>query len=180
MEKKKNNLIVMVFMVIIILILLILFILFANGKLIFTDDSSKEINDSGMQDEAKKDYNDFIGTWRNIDTLDELTIKSITDEEIIFTWFVHKTASIDNDTTISFENGKGIFYFQGYDDKNYDNIETEEEKYMRKATIELADNGVNVIVEDVTSIDSNYKLLDDFGGSVYIIEGTYTHSEKYK
>ena len=58
--------------------------------------------------------------------------------------------------------------------------QTEDEKYIRKATIELADDGVNVIVEDVTSIDPNYKVLDNFAGSVYITEGTYTHPDKYK
>ena len=110
----------------------------------------------------------------------EITIKDITDKKITFTWFVYRLAGIDDDLTIDFFNGKGIFYYQGYDDKNFDGIETEDEKYIRKATITVDKNGVTVKVEDVTSIDNNFVVIDDsiFAGQVYVEKGTYTHPTK--
>ena len=188
MEKKNNNGIVIILMGIIIIILSVLCVLFATDKLVFKSENDASVNtekqnsdsEESKTEEEKKDYSNFIGTWRNDQTQNEITIKNVTDNEITFTWFLYRLAGIDDDTTISFKNGKGIFFYQGYDDKNFDEKQTEDEKYIRKATIELTDNGVNVIVEDVNQIDTNYKLLDNFSGSVYVKAGTYTHTNKYK
>ena len=193
MEKKENNVLVVVLMGIIIVIFLVLCILFATGKLMFNSgdrektnvnekdnttvvekDNGEDKQDSSTKEE--KNYDSFIGKWRNEETNDEITIKSLTNNEITFTWAVYRLASID-DATIPFKDGEAIFYYQGYNDKNYDNKNTEDEKYIRRATIELVDSGVNVIVEDVSSIDSAYKLLN-FDGSEYIKSGTYTHPSK--
>lgn len=174
MEKKNGKWMIIV-------ILLGLCVLFVVGKLVFYNENNKnsEFNETNIT-ESRKDYTDFIGSWHNVETQNEITIKNITNNEITFTWFLYRLAVIDEDTTIAFLNGKGIFYFEGYDDKNYDGKQTEDEKYIRKATIELTDDGVNVVVENVTSIDNNYKVLDNFSGSVYIESGTYTHPDKYK
>lgn len=189
MEKKNNNLVI-ILMGVIIVILAVLCILFAtdtitlntkdnevsNSNNTITEDNNK--NDE--QPQEKKDYSRYIGSWHNDETQNEITIKNITDNEITFTWFLYRLAGIDDDTTIAFNNGEAIFYYQGYDDKNFDSKQTEDEKYIRKATIKLLDNSVDVVVEDVNSIDSNYKILDNFAGSVYIKAGTYTHSNKYR
>ncbi len=124
-----------------------------------------------------KNYNSYIGTWGDSDTNNEITIKNVTNNSITFTWFLYRLTGIDDDTTINFSNGKAIFYFEGYDDKNFDSKFTEDEKYMRKATIMLDENGVNVDVEEVKSIDNNYPVLDE-PSLVYITPGLYSHSEK--
>lgn len=191
MQKKNSNGIIIVLMGIIIVILSVLCVLFATDKIVLNSANNKNYNteeknnnnsktQNDNQEETKKDYSNFIGTWRNDQTQDEIIIKNITDNEITFTWFLYRLGGIDEDTTISFKDGKGVFFYQGYDDKNFDGNETEDEKYIRKATLELSDSGVNVIVEDANQIDTNYKVLDNFYGSVHIKAGTYTHTSKYK
>lgn len=193
MEKKNNGILVGILIGIIIMILVFIG-LFATGTIGFktstttdneqtsenseTNNNTPDEQNSSVQEEIKKNYEYFVGKWENNKTLNNIEIKKVTDNEITFTWFLYRLAGIDDDTTISFENGKGIFYYQGYDDKNFDSKQTEDEKFIRKATIVLADDGVNVIIEDVNSIDSNYKVLDNFAGSVYVKAGTYTHPTK--
>ncbi len=126
---------------------------------------------------TEKGYNDYIGTWYNSNTQNEITIKKVTNNTITFTWFLYRLTGIDDDTTLSFSNGEAIFYFEGYDDKNYDSKYTEDEKYIRKATIKLVENGINVNVEDVKTIDRNYTVLND-PSFVYITEGLYSHPTK--
>lgn len=142
-------------------------------------DTNFEIINNNQKEEKSK-YSSFIGTWSNEQTLNEITIKNVTDNEITFTWFLYRLGGIDNNTTIPFKDGKGIFYYQFYDDKNYDGKQTEDEKHIRKATIELTNNGVNVIVKDVNQIDENYVLLDDydFNGAIYCEPGIYAHTNK--
>ena len=195
MKKKSSNRIIIVLMGIIIIILSVLCVLFATEKLEFKSESNlnattkekntnskTEKNDSKEQKdnqvEGKKNYSNYIGTWRDNETQDEITIKNITDNEITFTWSLYRLISID-DAKVPFKDGKGIFFFQGYDDKNYDDNDKEDEKYMRKATIDLTNDGVNVIVEDVNKIDANSKILDIDGyGAVHIKAGTYTYKSK--
>lgn len=127
----------------------------------------------------ERDYKDFIGTWENSETLNEITIKNVTNNSITFTWFLYRLAGIDDDTTLNFTNGKATFYFEGYDDKNFDSIHSEDEKYIRKATIKLDENGVSVNVEEVEALDPNYPVLEP-AGFVYVKEGIYTHPSKIK
>ena len=130
------------------------------------------------KEEEKKSYENYVGTWYNKETQDEISIKNVTDNEITFSWFIYRIASIDNDTTISFKDGKGIFYFEGHSDKNFDGKLTEDENFIKKTTIDLTNNGVNVIVEDVTSADSNYTLLNKSDAFNNIETKTYNHPEK--
>ena len=72
----------------------------------------------------------------------------------------------------------------GYQDNNFDGENTSNEKFIRKATIELKNNEINLIVEDVPSVDNNYKIIDtltgehNFSGAYYLSAGTYTFSSK--
>ena len=186
MEKERNNKGLIAALLVIIILLATLCVLFATGKI--TLNNQNNINDesannnSGTQDNSSQinetNYDNFIGKWTNSTTKNEKTIKNITNNEITFTWFLYRLAGIDDGTTIPFEDGKAVFYYQGYYDSNYDDKLSEDEKYIRKATIELNNNGVNVTVEDVDSIPSSYKALDNFDGCWFITAGTYTHPEK--
>ena len=193
MEKKNNSGMLAGILIGIIIMLLVVGGLFVTGIIGFktnttTDNGQTSENNQGnntisetqnsnIQEKTKKNFDSFIGTWENEKTLNNIEIKKITDNEITFTWFLYRLTGIDDDTTISFDNGRGIFYFKGYEDKNFDSKETEDEKYIRKATIVLTDNGVDVIVEDVSSIDNNYKVVDNFD-SVWVKAGTYSHPTK--
>ena len=180
MEKKSNSIIIL--MGIIIVLLSILCVLFATDTIVLKSENNTNIEENNnsetnnTQEEVKKDYSKYIGTWHNDQTQNEITIKKVTDNEITFTWFLYRIGGIDEDTTISFKDGKAIFFYQGYQDKNFDGNETEDEKYIRKATIELTD----VAVKDVNEIDANYEPLDNFLGSEHIKEDTYTHPNKIK
>lgn len=142
-----------------------------------TNNSSTNSSESSNTQVKKKNYDSYVGTWYNSTTQNEITIKSVTNNSITFTWFLYRLTGIDDDTTINFSNGEAIFYFEGYDDKNFDSKNTEDEKYIRKATIKLDENGVNVNVEDVKSLDNNYLVLDE-PSLVYITKGLYSHPEK--
>ena len=148
--------------------------------------NSKEINNSNSSSSRteraqtkERNYKDYIGTWYNSNTQNEITIKNVTDNTITFTWFLYRLAGIDDDTTIGLTDGKAIFYFKGYDDKNFDSKYSEDEKYIRKATITLDENGVSVDVIEVESIDQRYTVIEQ-SDLVYVTEGIYTHPIKRK
>lgn len=193
MENERNNNGVLIGLLLgVIISLLIVLVLFVSGTISLKSntnsnnttsentkvDTNTSDNVIDSNDTSTKDYSSFIGTWTNNETNNTITIKNITSNKITFTWFLYRLAGIDDDTTISFKDGKAVFYYQGYDDKNYDGKQTEDEKFMRKATIELASDGVNVIIEDVKSIDTSYDVLNNFSGSVYVKSGTYTHQNR--
>lgn len=68
----------------------------------------------------------------------------------------------------------------GYDDKNFDGKDTDDEKFIRKATLELTKDGIYITIEDVNKVDDNYVVLDQytFSGSVYVTPGDYVHNKK--
>ena len=201
MENKKSNGALVGFLVVIIVILSVLCILFATGtlKLDKKSNSNSNTEESNKKSEVtsnitsnqtsnvtsnepksntvsnttsntvtkKLKLSDYVGDWTNKNTQNVFTVKKVSDSEISFTWFLYRTANIE-DKTIKLKDGKGIFFME------YGN------KKFKKATIVLTDNGVNVVVEDVKSADSNYKLISDEGGFEYITAGTYTHESKTK
>jgi hypothetical protein len=201
MENKKSNGALVGFLVVIIAILSVLCILFATGtlKLDKKSNSNSNTEESNKKSEVtsnitsnqisnvtsnepksntvsnttsntvtkKLKLSDYVGDWTNKNTQNVFTVKKVSDSEISFTWFLYRTANIE-DKTIKLKDGKGIFFME------YGN------KKFKKATIVLTDNGVNVVVEDVKSADSNYKLISDEGGFEYITAGTYKHESKTK
>lgn len=174
----KNSKSLVIFLVAIIVVLSLLCVLFATDVIDFNKGQS---NNETNNNKNEVNYDEYIGTWKNNQTQNSITIKNISDDKITFTWFLYRLAGIDADTTIDFSNGKAIFYYEGTYDENYDGIITTDEKYMRKATIDLTGNGVTVIVEDVISIDEGFKVLselNDFGGADYVKSGIYTHQVK--
>ena len=185
MDRKGNsNVVIVLLVLIIILILGSLCVLFATGKISFNSENEVTSENNSSNDAHnnyqvnKTNYTNFIGKWYNDKTNNEITIKNVTDNEITFTWFLYRLAGIDDDVTLNFENGKAIFFFQGYHDDNYDDEITNDERFIRKATLELGENGVSVTVKDVDSFEPYYKVVDSFDGCWFITEGVYTHPIK--
>lgn len=187
---KKNNNIIILIMGIIIAILTILCILLATNTISFgnggSNDNLKNGNSENLIDDKNDvktadnsvDYSKYVGSWRNDETQNEITIKSISNNTIVFNWFLYRLAGIDEDVSLPLNQNKATFYYQGYEDKNNDGKESDDEKYIRKATIQLNDSSVDVIVEDVDDLNSNYDVSAQFDGASLVKAGTYTHPDK--
>ena len=183
---KKNN-IILCLLGIVVVLLIVLGIAVGTGKLVLTkNDQNIEEKDISHTNQSTSDateetidinYNDFVGIWRNDVTQNEFEIHSVDEDELFFTWALYRLTVLEN-KKIPIQNGEAIFYFQGYDDLNYDSVHTEDEKFIRKATIELTDYGVDVIVEDVNQVNDKYPFFKDYDEGVYIKAGTYTHNNK--
>ena len=124
----------------------------------------------------EKDYSKYLGMWSNNEG--EFEVKNVSGNQITFTWFLYRLTSVD-DTTLEFVDGKAEFYYEGYNDSNFDGKYTDDEKFMRKATIELKDYSIVAVVKEVSSIDKSAKLLE-FGGSVYLEPGSYVYEKGNK
>ena len=176
--KKKNSIIGLI----ILLIVISLFGFLLLNKLVLTSNSSNKTNSKENTTEQTNkntvkeviDYSGFIGRWNNLVTQNEFIISNITDKQITFTWVLYRLTSFD-DVTILFENGKGVFYFKGVE---HDYKEDKDIPFLRKATIVLVDNGVDVLVEDVDKIDNDYPLLENDDSWSFVKPGTYDHFNK--
>lgn len=128
---------------------------------------------------SKTDYSKYFGTWT--DGENEFTVRNIGNDLITFTWFIYRTASID-DVTLPFKDNKAVFYYHGYDDKNFNSKNEDDEFYCRKATVELKKNSISIKVENSTLEESNKNMsldkTDLFGGGVYIEPGQYNFTTK--
>ena len=134
--------------------------------------SNKEISND--------DYREYLGRWE--DGFGEVEIKNIGNGYITFSYGVIRLGGID-DATVPFNDGKGIFYFHGYSDSNFNNEQEDDEYYYRKGTIKLKDNSVVIDIEDVTHEELSKNLQLDksniMSGAVYLTpETTHTFREK--
>lgn len=148
------------------------------------DDSSDNtstiaINESKTET-SKTDYSKYFGTWSD-GSENEFTVRNIGNDLITFTWFVYRTASIE-DVTLPFKDNKAVFYYHGFDDKNFNSKNEDDEFYCRKATVELKENSISIKVENSTLAESNKNIsldkTDLFGGGVYIKPGQYNFTTK--
>lgn len=143
---------------------------------------SENINSNEKQGNEllKTDYSKYFGTWSDNNS-NEFTVKNIGNDLITFTWFIYRTASID-DVTLPFKDNKAVFYYHGYDDKNYNSKHEDDEFYCRKATVVLKENSIYIKVENSTLAESNENIsldkTDLFGGGVYIQPGEYNFTTK--
>ncbi len=136
--------------------------------------------ESNKTETLKTDYSKYFGTWSD-GTENEFTVKNIGNDLITFTWFIYRTASID-DVELPFKDNKAVFYYHGYDDKNFNSKDEDDEFYCRKATVELKENSISIKVENSTLAESNKNMsldkTDLFGGGVYIQPGQYDFTMK--
>ena len=120
-------------------------------------------------------YNKYIGTWVDENNSSELNVLTIGNNQLAFSWTIYRIAGIDN-VVVPMENNKAVFYYQGYDDKNYNSKQDEGEYYYRRATIQLNTESININIENITSSEYDITKARDFDGSVYVDEGTYTYN----
>ena len=139
------------------------------------DENKTSTSSSASTETSKNDYNKYLGTWVDNEN-NEFIVRNIGNDLITFTWSIYRIASID-DVTLPFKNNKAIFYYHGYDDKNYNDKNDDDEFYCRKATVELKDNSISIKVENSTLAESNENISQDktdlFGGGSYIQPGQY-------
>jgi len=137
-------------------------------------------SESSTSQSTKTDYSKYFGTWSDNNS-NEFIVKNIGNDLITFTWFIFRTASID-DVTLPFKDNKAVFYYHGYDDKNYNSKNEDDEFFCRKATVELKENSISIKVEKSTLDQSNENIsldkTDLFGGGVYIQPGEYNFTIK--
>lgn len=144
-------------------------------------DNSIISNEDSDYNTSIEDYRKYFGTWSD-EKGSEFTVENIGNNLITYTWFIYRTASMD-DVTVPFENNKAVFYYSGVDDLNYNSVIEENEHFYRKATIQLRENDIIVTVQDVTPEEhsNNLRLEKEFnGGGVYVKAGEYVYSKKLK
>ena len=174
--KKSNNIIGIIIILFIIAIFGVLLLRGVDNSSYQTNHQEDNITETPQKNVQKEtiDYSNFIGKWNNLVTQNEFIISAIGDNQITFTWSLYRLTSFDN-ITILFDNGNGVFYFKGLD---HDFVEDKDIPFLRKATIFLVDNGVDVFVEDVEKIDNDYPLLENNDSWAYVKTGTYDHFNK--
>ncbi len=142
--------------------------------------ATKVITNESKKETSKTDYAKYIGTWSD-GSENEFKVRNIGNDLITFTWFIYRTALIE-DVTVPFKDNKAVFYYHGYEDKNFNNKDEDNEFYCRKAIIELKKNNVSIKVENSTLEESNKNIsldkTDLFGGGVHIKPGQYTFTTK--
>ena len=137
--------------------------------------ATSDKNDNGLINNDADNYNKYIGTWVDENNSSELNVLTIGNNQLAFSWTIYRIAGIDN-VVVPMENNKAVFYYQGYDDKNYNSKQDEGEYYYRRATIQLNTESININIENITSSEYDITKARDFDGSVYVDEGTYTYN----
>lgn len=135
-----------------------------------------------IETSTKEDYSGYFGRWE--DDFGDFEIKDNGNGYATFSYGIIRLGTID-DATIPFSNGKGTFYFQGYDDSNFNSVEDEGEHFYRKGTIEFKNDAVVITIEDVEYAEMSKNLNLDksslIGGGVYMTEDTsHTFTKKTK
>lgn len=128
---------------------------------------------------SKDDYSEYLGMWE--DGFGDVEIKNVGNGYITFSYNIIRLGGID-EATVPFSNGKGIFYFHGYSDSNYNDVKEDNEYYYKKGTIELKDKTVVINIEDVTHEELNKNLELDksniMSGAIYVSGHTFTEKNK--
>jgi len=123
------------------------------------------------------DTQKYIGLWYDTDKHSELTISSIIKGTCLFSWSIYRLTGIDN-VTVSLENNKGSFYYQGYEDKNFNSMEDEGEHFYRKATISFDDDTITIKVENINKSDYDTTREITFDGKTFLTDSTFTYRIK--
>ena len=125
---------------------------------------------------SQKDYSKYLGSWSD-NNYNELIVKSIENNSITFDLSLYRITTI-HDITLPLEDDKAIFYYNGYDDKNFNEKHEDDEAYFRKATLQLSENSISIKIEDISSEESSKNKSLNFDGQVYVIPWQYNFSVK--
>ncbi|MBO4689085.1 MAG: hypothetical protein J5636_11310 [Clostridiales bacterium] len=127
------------------------------------------------------DYSLYNGRYSINEGSIELFLLADEDGENIevYLWF-YRTAELDP-VILPLNQNVTNFWYHGWDDRNYNGQVDPGETFYRKATIELQEYGVQLLIEE---LDGPRELETDvseyFGGGVYIRENTYFFSLQHK
>lgn len=129
-------------------------------------------------------YDKYVGTWSDGNN-NTFKVQTISNDYIGFSWFIYRAASIDG-VVLPLKNKQAVFYFEGYDDKNFNEINEKNEYYCREAIIQLKDSSILVKVEkssgcaSITVDNLDLDKSEQFGGGVYIEPSQFNFATKIK
>ena len=141
---------------------------------------NKDVSNSNT--EQKEDYSKYFGKWFDEDGGSEFSVDNIGNNLITFSWGIYRTLVIDY-VTVPIKDNEAVFYYQGYEDKNYNNKNDNDEHYCRKATIKLGENKIIVNIEDCDGEELSKNIQQDIsdlmgGSSAYIPRGDLVYYRK--
>lgn len=142
-----------------------------------TNDNTQNISSINLDNKENEGYNKYLGTWIDKNKNSELNVLSIANSYLSFSWTIYRIAGLDN-VVVPIKNNTAVFYFQGYDDKNYNSKQDNGEHYYRKATIKLENDTIVIKVENISDSEYDISQEKNFDGQVYITDGTYTYNIK--
>ena len=141
---------------------------------------NKDVSNSNT--EQKEDYSKYFGKWFDEDGESQFSVDNIGNNLITFSWGIYRTLVIDY-VTVPIKDNEAVFYYQGYEDKNYNNKNDNDEHYCRKATIKLGENKIIVNIEDCDGEELSKNIQQDIsdlmgGSSAYIPRGDLVYYRK--
>lgn len=138
-----------------------------------------DTNSNESYEENNKDYySKYFGAWKDYNNGEStLEVLNIGNNLFTFSWIQYRIARMDY-VTIPMKNNKAVFYYQGYNDKNYNAKQDDGEHYYRKATIQLNNDNIVMRIENISDLEYDIELERDFIGSEYIDEATYVYKIK--
>ena len=148
---------------------------FISNFEILNNNSINNKDVSSSKTEQKEDYSKYFGKWFDEDGESQFSVDNIGNNLITFSWGIYRTLVIDY-VTVPIKDNEAVFYYQGYEDKNYNNKNDNDEHYCRKATIKLGENKIIVNIEDCDGEELSKNIQQDIsylmgGSSAYIPRG---------
>ncbi len=142
-------------------------------------EENADTNNNENYEENNKDYySKYFGAWKDYNNGEStLEVLNIGNNLFTFSWIQYRIARMDY-VTIPMKNNKAVFYYQGYNDKNYNAKQDDGEHYYRKATIQLNNDNIVMRIENISDLEYDIELERDFIGSEYIDEATYVYKIK--
>lgn len=128
------------------------------------------------------DYSKYDGSYK---TEDETMYFSICApdwrNEVQISMWVYRTAELAQ-VKVPINGNVAVFYYKGYEDRNFNGRCDAGERFYRKGTIELLQYGVRLTIEecDASDIVPMLDVTNEFGGCQYIREQTVFFSLQYK
>ncbi len=128
------------------------------------------------------DYSKYAGTYKNEDDTFYFTICAPDwRNEVQISMWVYRTAELAQ-VKVPINGNVAVFYYKGYEDRNFNGRCDAGERFYRKGTIELLQYGVRLTIEecDASDIVPMLDVTNEFGGCQYIREQTVFFSLQYK
>ena len=128
------------------------------------------------------DYSKYAGTYKNEDDTFYFTIcEPDWRNEVQISMWVYRTAELAQ-VKVPINGNVAVFYYKGYEDRNFNGRCDAGERFYRKGTIELLQYGVRLTIEecDASDIVPMLDVTNEFAGCQFIREQTVFFSLQYK